>query len=381
MGALALLLALATAAPMVGPPTDASQLPIGLTATTALVPGQRQLPLHAIKLPPGFRIQVLARVPSARGMAMDDAGTLYVSTRGRGEVYALPKALGPEPPKPQLLLDGLDLPEGLAFHDGALYVAQHSKIVRFDAIAQHLQAPPNGRFVAALPEPRSNGWRRIAFGPDGLLYVEIAAPCDVCRSTGFAHIERMRPDGSQRGVFATGIRNVGGMAWDPRDHTLWFSDEGADFLGPDRPFDELNRAPAAGLFFGFPFCEGGAPDPTYGVGRDCADFTLPAFRFPPHSTPLGLTFLGNKGFPPGYRNQLYVALSGSWAVRRPVAGGIWLLGTGDGRVRDREVFASGWRDNDGVWGRPSALLAAPDGSLLVSDPLAGAIYRIWYAGR
>jgi glucose/arabinose dehydrogenase len=233
-----------------------------------------------------------------------------------------------------------------------------------------------------LPAPRHHGWRYMGFGPDGMLYVSIGAPCNVCDEEGFALIERMAPDGSQREVFARGIRNSVGFDWNPTTNVLWFTDNGRDMLGDNRPPDELNRAPRQGMHFGFPYCHGGSiPDPEFGRDRPCSDFVPPAQTLGPHVAALGMRFYTGDMFPPEYRMQVFIAEHGSWNRSRKIGYRISLVTLDDrGVASDYRPFAEGWLRNEQAWGRPVDVLVMPDGALLVSDDRAGTVYRISYQG-
>jgi glucose/arabinose dehydrogenase len=243
-----------------------------------------------------------------------------------------------------------------------------------------------------LPSDRPHGWKYIAFGPDGLLYVPVGAPCNICeRPDPYAAILRMKPDGSGREVFARGVRNTVGFDWQPGTGVLWFTDNGRDALGDDRPHDELNRAPAPGLHFGYPYChEGSIPDPEFGAGRSCADFVPPAQKLGPHVAALGLAFYTGTMFPPEYRGQLFVAQHGSWNRSAEVSHTgyrVMLVRIEGDQVVGYEPFIEGWLGTAPgaavarqAWGRPVDVLQLPDGSLLISDDRAEVIYRVVYRG-
>jgi glucose/arabinose dehydrogenase len=348
--------------------------------------GLAAVELADIRLPTGFRIEVaVADVTDARSLALGARGTLFIATRRSGRVYAVTDRDGDgrfDPPR--VLLDGLRMPNGIAFHEGALYVAENHRIVRYERIEQRLyqpsgDQPPEPRLLARLPTETHHGWRYLAFGPDGRLYVAIGAPCNICDEPGFATILRMRADGSEREVMAAGVRNSVGFDWQPETGELWFSDNGRDWLGDDRPPDELNRAPRPGLHFGYPYCHGGEiPDPLYGRARHCEEFTPPALQLGAHVAALGVRFYTGKQFPEAYRGQLFIAEHGSWNRSEPVGYRLGLARIEGERVVSYTPFAEGWLSPAGVSGRPVDLLVLPDGSLLVSDDHAGVVYRISY---
>ncbi|HTY79355.1 MAG TPA: PQQ-dependent sugar dehydrogenase, partial [Candidatus Bathyarchaeia archaeon] len=234
-----------------------------------------------------------------------------------------------------------------------------------------------------LPKDRHHGWKFIAFGPDGKLYVPVGAPCNICEPDPdrYANIMRMNPDGSELETFARGVRNTVGFDWDPRTREMWFTDNGRDWLGDDAPPDELNHAPRAGMHFGFPYCHGGTiSDPEFGRRRPCADFTAPAQNLGPHVASLGMRFYTGAQFPTAYRNQIFIAEHGSWNRSRKIGYRVTLVRLENGRAVAYEPFATGWLRGEDPWGRPADVLVMPDGSLLVSDDYAGAIYRISYRG-
>ncbi len=351
-------------------------------ANTSVAAQSNALPLETIKLPPGFSIELLARVENARGMALGARGTLFVGSMQAGKVYAVrmrPDAL----PEVTTIASGLRLPVGVAFRDGALYVSAVDRILRFDDIEGKLAQPPAPHVVSdRFPGDTHHGWKFIAFGPDGKLYVPVGAPCNICEpdSNRYAIIMRMNADGSGAEVYARGIRNSVGFDWDPKTHDLWFTDNGRDWLGDDAPPDELNHAPTPGLHFGYPYCHGGTiADPEYGHRRPCKDFVAPAQNLGPHVASLGMRFYTGTQFPPEYRNQIFIAEHGSWNRSTKIGYRISLVRIENGRAIAYEPFASGWLQGEKVWGRPADVLVMPDGSLLVSDDYAGAIYRISYA--
>ncbi|MFL9954750.1 sorbosone dehydrogenase family protein [Paraburkholderia nemoris] len=354
-----------------------------LLAATAL-PVLAALPLERIKLPPGFHIEVLSdAVPSARAMALSPKGILYIGSLD-GHVYALELQNGRVTAR-HVIASGLETPAGLAWRDGTLYVSAVSKILRFDAIDAHLNDPPKPVVVTdTLPAETHHGWKFIAFGPDGKLYVPQGAPCNVCLKDRdrFGMIGRMDPDGSHYEVVARGIRNSVGFAWHPATHELWFTDNGRDLMGDDVPDDKLNRAPRAGMDFGFPYCHGGdTPDPEFGKDHPCSVFTPPVVKLGAHVAALGMRFYSGSMFPAAYRDNIFIAEHGSWNRSRKVGYRVVRVITNpDGGNARQEVFAEGWlQPGEAVWGRPADVQPMPDGSLLISDDYAGAVYRVTYS--
>ncbi|HWC66130.1 MAG TPA: PQQ-dependent sugar dehydrogenase, partial [Thermoanaerobaculia bacterium] len=255
---------------------------------------QRRLPLDRIRLPAGFRIDVYADpVPEARSLAVSPSGTVFVGSKD-GNVYALPNPSGaPRAKEIVIVARGLRVPNGVAFRDGALYVAEIDRIWRFDDIERTLKSPRSPKLVTKdLPHEAAHGLKVVRFGPDGLLYFRIGMPCNVCEKPDpYGTIMRMRPDGSALEVFARGIRNSVGFDWDPATKDLWFTDNGRDLLGDDAPPDELNRAPKPGMNFGFPYCHGGSiADPEFGRKHPCSQFTPPEQNLGPHVASLGMRF-------------------------------------------------------------------------------------------
>jgi glucose/arabinose dehydrogenase len=342
--------------------------------------------LGSIRLPPGFTISLFSGdVPGARSLALSPSGVLYVGTQDAGKVYALVDRNGDgKADHVYTVASGLDTPNGVAWKDGALYVGLISRVLRLDAIDEHLEHPPKPVPVGpTFPSDRSHGWKFIRFGPDGLLYVPVGAPCNICEiKDPYAAIHRMRVDGSNsRQLFARGVRNTVGFDWQPGTGVLWFTDNGRDWLGDDLPPDELNRAPQAGLHFGYPFCHGGdLADPHFGEGHPCSQYTPPAIKLGAHVASLGMRFYTGTMFPAEYRNQIFIAEHGSWNRSTPVGYRVSLVKVEGDRAVSYQPFAEGWLGGGRNWGRPVDVQVALDGALLVSDDKAGAIYRIAYTG-
>ena len=362
------------------------RLAAALIAFSLSWPALARLELERIKLPPGFQIEVFAEgVNDARSMALGDQGTLFVSTRQAGFVYAI-KHDGRKATLVTTIARGLNMPNGVALKDGALYVAEVDKIWRFDAIEKHLPNPPKPRLVyGKYPTDGHHGWKFIRFGPDGWLYVPVGAPCNICEKPDpYASITRMKPDGSGMEVYARGVRNSVGFDWDPETKEMWFTDNGRDMMGDDVPPDELNYAPKPGMHFGYPYCHGGdLPDPEYGDKRRCAEFAPPAKNLNAHVAPLGMRFYTGSMFPLEYKNRIFIAEHGSWNRSKKSGYRVMSAKVEGGKVVDHKVFADGFLDvgADSAWGRPVDVQQLPDGSLLVSDDHADAIYRITYTKK
>ena len=345
------------------------------------------LPLQSIKLPPGFAISVYAEVDNARSMALSPGGTLFVGNRNEDKVYAVRDTDGDsKADKRWVIASGLNMPNGVAFKDGDLYVAEVSRILRFKDIENRLSNPGKPEVIYdKYPTETHHGWKYIAFGPDGKLYVPVGAPCNICESEQpiYASITRMNSDGSGMEIFANGIRNTVGFTWHPETKALWFTDNGRDMMGDDIPPCEFNSAPQAGMHFGYPYCHGGTiKDPEFGNKKPCADFTKPVQNLNAHVAPLGVKFYTGSMFPAQYKNQAFIAEHGSWNRTKKSGHLVSLVKLENGKSVGYETFAEGWLNHDTqeVWGRPVDILVMPDGSMLVSDDKGGMIFRITYKG-
>ena len=340
--------------------------------------------LDRITVPPGFRVATFtSAVPGARSLTLGAKGTVFVGTQA-GSVYAVvDREHDGTADQVFTIAKGLDMPNGVAFRQGALYVAEVSRVQRYDAIEDHLAARlPPVTVIDGLPREHHHGWKFIAFGPDDLLYVPVGAPCNVCESSDprFASILRFRPDGTPVDTMARGVRNTVGFDWEPGSGTFWFTDNGRDLLGDDVPPDELNRATVAGRHYGFPACHGGTiVDPVFAKGRDCRMFEPPAIALGPHVAAIGMRFYRGTMFPEEYRGQVFIAEHGSWNRSQKIGYRVSLVRVKDGQAVSYSPFAQGWLQGGEAWGRPADVQELPDGSLLVSDEKAGAIYRITYA--
>jgi len=349
----------------------------------ALAAGKAASLVH-ITVPPGFRVATFtSAVPGARSLTLGANGTVFVGTQA-GSVYAVvDREHDGTADQVFTIAKGLDMPNGVAFRQGALYVAEVSRVQRYDAIEDHLAAPPAPvTVIDGLPREHHHGWKFIAFGPDDLLYVPVGAPCNVCESSDprFASILRFRPDGTPVDTMARGVRNTVGFDWEPGSGTFWFTDNGRDLLGDDVPPDELNRATVAGRHYGFPACHGGTiVDPVFAKGRDCRMFEPPAIALGPHVAAIGMRFYRGTMFPEEYRGQVFIAEHGSWNRSQKIGYRVSLVRVKDGQAVSYSPFAQGWLQGGEAWGRPADVQELPDGSLLVSDEKAGAIYRVTYA--
>ena len=369
-------------------------LVLAVETSCAQSPGDLQDRLKMIQLPPGFEISVFAsNLNGARSLSRGDNGTIFVGTR-RAQVYAVVDENGDyKADKTYTIIDGGNMPDGqnwrmpngVAFKDGALYVAAISHIWRYDGIESRLSNPGTPTLITDnYPTAQHHGWKFIAFGPDGKLYVPVGAPCNVCEPPQeiFATITRMNADGTDVEIIAKGVRNTVGFDWRPGTNELWFAENGADEMGNDLPADELNKLTEVGQHFGYPYChQGNTPDPRLGQGHSCSDFTAPAINLGPHVAAIGMRFYTGNMFPAEYKNQILIAEHGSWNRDRKIGYRVTLVRVdNNGNATSYEDFATGWLQGQNEWGRPADVLVLPDGSLLVSDDKAHAIYRIAYKG-
>jgi glucose/arabinose dehydrogenase len=344
------------------------------------------IPLELIKLPPGFKIEIYAQnLKNAREMSFSPSGTLFIGSNAAGNVYAVS---GKTDKKTYIIARGLKMPVGVAFHNGSLYVSAVNKILRYDNVDARLDNPPAPVVVSAsFPSDMWHGWKFIRFGPDGKLYVPVGAPCNECipPEPVYATITRLDLKNEKPEIYSQGIRNTVGFDWDPLTGDLWFTDNGRDYLGDDVPPDELDHAPVKGMNFGYPFIHGNnIVDPD--IGKKIPPnfkFTKPEVELGPHVAALGMRFYTANMFPPEYRDQIFIAEHGSWNRSVPIGYRISLvkLNRKTRRPEGYEIFASGWLQSSGAWGRPADVEVGPDGALYVSDDHAGIIYRISYGAE
>jgi glucose/arabinose dehydrogenase len=357
-------------------------------STPAITDASADLPLGNIKLPAGFSINIYAEVENARSLAISSSGTVFVGNRNEDKVYALKDTNNDfKADKKWILASGMNMPNGVAFKDGDLYIAEVNKISRIKGVEGKLDNPGKPEVIFdKYPDKSHHGWKYIAFGPDGKLYVPVGAPCNICESEDpvFASITRMNPDGSGMEVFASGVRNTVGFTWHPTTGNLWFTDNGRDRLGDDVPPCELNTVTKPGQHFGYPYCHGGSTkDPEFGNKRPCTDFVKPVQNLGAHVAPLGIKFYTGSQFPEAYRNHIIIAEHGSWDRSKKSGHRLVLVKLDkNGKALSYESFATGWLDeaSQKAWGRPVDVLLLADGSMLVSDDHAGVVYRISYKG-
>src|SRR5882672_10483318 len=343
-----------------------------------------KLPIAQLKLPKGFKVEVYASsIPNARSLRLGDKGTVFVSNRVLDKVYAVVEKNGKRETK--IIASGLDRPNGLAFYKGALYIAEGTKISKLENIEDNLENPPKPVVIYSdFPNHQSHGWKFMGLGPDNKLYVNVGAPCNICIPPETnAQIRRINLDGSGAEVVARGVRNSVGFDWHPVSKELYFTDNGRDWLSEDSPHDELNRVTKTGQHFGYPYChQGNLADTEYGWGRSCSEFVAPAALLGPHTAALGMRFYTGGMFPPEYKNAIFLARHGSWNKTVKIGGDIMVVKLNkDGTVRSSEPFITGFLKDNNYIGRPVDLVVMKDGSLLISDDYAGAVYRVSYGGR
>lgn len=344
--------------------------------------------LARLVMPPGFRIELYAdNIENARSLCLTENGTLFVGTRTAGAVYAVRDNDGDfHADEVFTLAEDLYMPNGVAFRDGTLYVAEVNRVWTMSDIESRLHDPPDPVVINdSFPSDRHHGWKFIRFGPDNMLYVPVGAPCNICLRDDdprYASIMRMRPDGNGLVVFAHGIRNTVGFDWHPRTGVLWFTDNGRDRLGDDMPPDELNRAPEKDLHFGYPFYHGGyISDPEFGKEHSMGEFIPPAKNLGPHVAALGMRFYTGDMFPGEYRESIFIAEHGSWDRNVPIGYRVMHVMLDGSRVVRYQPFIEGWLQDGEAWGRPVDVEQMPDGSLLVSDDRRGCIYRVTYEDK
>ena len=352
-------------------------------------PDSSDIPLETLIMPDGYSISLYATdVPNARSMDYSPNGTLFVGTRGEGKVYALRDNDGDNKAEEMFVLDkNLRMPNGVAFRDGDLYVAEVSRVLRYRDIENNLASPPEPEVVFdGYPRDGHHGWKFISLGPDGKLYVPVGAPCNICESEDpvYNTITRLDLDNPEAGyeIVQSGVRNTVGFTWHPDTGEIWFTDNGRDWMGDDLPACELNRAATDGMHFGYPYChQGDLADPEFGSKFPCSDFEPPVQNLGPHTAPLGLEFCFNEAFSSDLQGHLLIAEHGSWNRSKKIGYRVSLVRLDGNEATSYEDFISGWlnEETDEVWGRPVDLEWLPDGSLLLSDDFADAIYRITYS--
>jgi glucose/arabinose dehydrogenase len=368
--------------PLIGRPADnEAAAKLAPVAPPPIAAAPDKLPTAKLKLPPGFNIEVYAAgMANARSMAEGDKGTVFVGTRLVGNVYAISNKDGKRSVK--TLASGLYRPNGVAFKNGTLYIAELSKVSKIDKVEDNLDSSPKPTMIYDnLPKDEAHGWKFIAIGPDNKLYVPVGQPGNnVLHSDAHGQIRRINLDGSGAEVIARGVRNTVGFDWNPETKQLYFTDNGRDWMSEDVPEDELNRVTKIGEHFGAPYClQGNIVDPEFGWGKSCADYTAPVGLLGPHSAALGMRFYTGSMFPKAYKNAIIVARHGSWNRSKKVGGDVMVVKLNkDGTVKSMEPFITGFLEDNKYIGRPVDVMQMKDGSLLVSDDWNGAVYRVTY---
>jgi len=342
---------------------------------------EENLPTAQLKLPPNFKVETwISGLMDARSLRLGDKGTVFVSNRNRDKVYAIVEKGGKREAK--VIASGLDRPNGLAFKNGTLYIAEGTKVSKLDKIEDNIDNPPKPVVIYSdFPDHRSHGWKFMAIGPDNKLYINVGAPCNICIPPETnSQIRRINTDGSGSEAYVRGVRNSVGFDFHPVTKELYFTDNGRDWLSEELPNDELNRVTKMGQHFGYPYChQGDIPDNEFGWGHSCSEFVPPVAKLGPHSASLGMRFYTGSMFPQKYRNGIFIARHGSWNKSNKIGGDIIHVTLNrDGSVKSWEPFMTGFLKDNGYIGRPVDVLVMKDGSLLGSDDYAGAIYRISY---
>lgn len=347
--------------------------------------------LDEIKLPPNFKIDVWAAdIPNARSMAISEDGMVFVGTRQEGSVYAVIDEDGDGKADTKFTLaEDLNMPNGVAYKDGDLYVAEVSRIIRFKDIKNNLGNPTYEVVYDGYPTETHHGWKFIAFGPEGKLYIPVGAPCNICESEDeiFASITRLDVDSpnSTPEIVAHGVRNSVGFDWDPKTGDMWFTDNGRDMMSDDVPNCELNHISEVGQHFGYPYWhQGDVKDPDFGdKGGSQSDYIPPAAKLGAHVAPLGMRFYDGSMFPSEYKNKVIIAKHGSWNRSKKSGYVLTSLNIDGSSASGEQDFATGWLDEDAqeAWGRPVDVEELKDGSLLISDDMAGVIYRVTYSAK
>ncbi len=341
-----------------------------------------KLPTAKLKLPKGFKIEVYASgVDNARTLRLGDKGTVFVSSRLKDKIHAIVDKDGKREIK--VIASGLYRPNGIVLHNGTLYIAELYQISKIEEIEDKLDNPPKPTVIYSdLPKDEPHGWKYLTVGPDNKLYFQVGAPCNICMpSDAHAQIRRINLDGTGAEVVARGIRQIVGMDWHPVTKQLYFTEHSRDWLSEDFPQDKLNRLANPGKDnFGYPYChQGNLPDPEFGWGRSCDEFTKPLALLGPHAAPLGMRFYTGNMFPAEYRGAILIARHGSWNRTQKFGGDIAIAKLNkDGTVKSVEPFITGFIENNNYLGRPADVLVMKDGSLLVSDDYNGAVYRVSY---
>lgn len=373
--------ALPPGSPLIGRPADSeAAAKLAPIAPPPLAAAPDKVPVAKLKVPQGFNIEVYAAgMANARSLAEGDKGTVFVGSRLVGNVYAITNKDGKRTVK--TLQSGLYRPNGVAFKNGTLYIAELSKVSKIDKVEDNLDSPKLDKIYDDLPKDEAHGWKFIGIGPDNKLYVPVGQPGNnVLHDDAHGQIRRINLDGSGAEVVARGVRNTVGFDWHPETKQLYFTDNGRDWMSEDVPEDELNRVTKVGEHFGAPYClQGNIVDPEFGWGKSCSDYTAPVGLMGPHSASLGMRFYTGNMFPKAYKNAIIVARHGSWNRSKKVGGDVLVVKLNkDGTVKSMEPFITGFLEDNKYIGRPVDVMQMKDGSVLVSDDWNGAVYRVTY---
>jgi len=374
--------ALPPGSPLIGRPADnAAAAKLAPVPAPPLAAAADKIPLDQLKVPKGFNLELYASgMPNARSLALGSKGTVFVGSRLQDKVYAITNKNGKHEAK--VLVSGLYRPNGVAFKDGTLYIAELSQISKIDNVEDKLDSSPKPVVIYNdLPKDEAHGWKFLAIGPDNKLYVEVGQPGNnVLHDKDHGQLRRLNLDGSGAEVIAFGVRHSVGFDWNPTTKELYFSDNGRDWMSEDVPEDKLNRLTKVGQDFGAPYCyQGNIPDPEFGWGHSCSEFVPPILLTGPHSAGLGLRFYTGSMFPAKYKNAIFLARHGSWNRTKKFGGDILVVYLNkDGTVKSSEVFLTGFLQNNNYIGRPVDVMNMPDGSMLISDDWNGAVYRLTY---
>jgi glucose/arabinose dehydrogenase len=366
-----------------GRPEAAIGVPLAPIAPPPIPTAADKLPIEKLKAPKGFKIELYAAgVGNARTLRQGDKGTVFVGSRLLDKVYAIVDKGEKREVKP--IYSGLYRPNGLAFKDGVLYIAELSRISKVEKIEDNLDNPPKPVVIYDdLPKDEAHGWKFLTIGPDDKLYFQVGAPCNICMpSPAHAQIRRINLDGSGAEVVARGIRQIVGMDFSPITKQLYFTENSRDWLSEDIPEDKLNRLTQPGKDnFGYPYChQGNIADQEFGWGHSCDEFTKPIALLGPHTAALGMRFYTGNTFPSEYRNAIFIARHGSWNRTKKIGGDIVVARLSeDGAVKSIEPFITGFIENNNYVGRPADVEFVKDGSMLISDDFNGAVYRVTYS--
>jgi glucose/arabinose dehydrogenase len=367
--------------PMIGRPDNEAAAKLAPVAPPPLAAAPDKLPTAKLKLPPGFNIEVYAAgMANARSLAVGDKGTVFVGSRLVDKVYGIENKDGKRSVK--IVASGLYRPNGVAFKDGTLYIAELSKVSKIDKVEDNLDSPAKPTLIYdKLPKDEAHGWKFIAIGPDNKLYVPVGQPGNnVLHDEDHGQIRRMNLDGTGAEVYVRGVRNTVGFDWNPENKQMYFTDNGRDWLSETVPEDELNRITKAGEHFGAPYClQGNIIDQELGWGKDCKDYTAPVGLMGPHVAALGMRFYTGNMFPKSYKNAIIVARHGSWNKSNKQGGDVVVVKLNkDGTVKSMEPFITGFLQDNKYIGRPVDVMQLKDGSMLISDDWNGAVYRVTY---